>query len=158
VEAAYDCQPLHHDGPCTPQPISYDGVYELCDGVYINPHTCEPDDPVRVHEGQLSFAVYGVEGFCYQDFSDTERLDYLLSFIRIDDVGDEQSCLGIVVNDERLETALGFGPENSDHILTPNIHSYDDNLRDVIDRSIAAHEGSIFPNAKSDSQSPTKKL
>ena len=79
-------------------------------------------------------------------FTDTDRLDYLLQFIRIDDVGDEEYCKGIVVDSEKLEEKVGLGPENSDRIMRGTIHDWDDDLRDVIDRAMVAH--SFLPNVR----------
>lgn len=79
-------------------------------------------------------------------FTDTDRLNYLLQFIRIDDVGDEEYCKGIVVDNEKLEDKVRLGPEGSDQILRGTIHGWNDDLRDVIDRAMATH--SFLPNTE----------
>ena len=59
-------------------------------------------------------------------YTDTDRLNYILTFIRIEDVGDGQpGCvLGAVVRSEALEQSLGLCGD------------WADDLRDVIDRAI----------------------
>jgi hypothetical protein len=74
-----------------------------------------------------------------RNFTDTDRLNYLLQFIRIDDVGDEEYCMGIVVDHESLEEKVGLGPEGSDRIMRGTIQTWNDDLRDVIDRAMVAH-------------------
>ena len=56
--------------------------------------------------------------------TDSDRLDFLLKYLSIDDVGDDVICLGINVKGEKLADDLSF------------IKTWDDDLRDVIDRAI----------------------
>ncbi len=72
-------------------------------------------------------------------FTDTDRLNYLLQFIRIDDVGDEECCKGIVVDSESMEEKVGLGPMGDDWRMPGTIQDWDDDLRDVIDRAMVAH-------------------
>lgn len=71
--------------------------------------------------------------------TDTDRLNYLLQFICVDDVGDEEYCKGIVVSGERLEEEVGFGPMVNGR-MEPTVKDWGDDLRDVIDRAIIAHD------------------
>ena len=64
-------------------------------------------------------------------YTDTERLDFLLSEICIDDIGDEESVKGICIRYEDLENRLTCGDN-----YTSNIETWEDDLRDVIDRAI----------------------
>ena len=74
-----------------------------------------------------------------QPHPDTARLDFLLRFIRIDDVGDSDPTLkGVVIKCEEMSDAIGFGPIK-DNDADRLIKEWDDNLRTVIDRAIAAH-------------------
>ena len=41
--------------------------------------------------------------------TDTDRLNYLLKYFRIDDVGDDQYSPGIVIDHETLEDILTWG-------------------------------------------------
>jgi hypothetical protein len=72
-------------------------------------------------------------------YTDTDRLNYLLKHIFIDDVGDEETVLGVVVASERLEMELTLGPYRAEKEIVKFVHEWDDNLRDVIDRSMASH-------------------
>jgi len=59
--------------------------------------------------------------------TDTERLDFLLNYFTIDDIGDEKYVCGTVILADELETVLQTGV----HVTrVPN-------LRTVIDRAIA---------------------
>ncbi len=58
--------------------------------------------------------------------NDTERLDFILKYFRIDDVGDEDYCPGVCIREEALADVLSIGVKLD----------WDDNLRDVIDRAI----------------------
>lgn len=61
--------------------------------------------------------------------TDTERLDFILKYFCIDDVGDEEYIPGVCINEEKLADELSIG-----------IYlNWDDNLRDVIDRAIMKH-------------------
>jgi hypothetical protein len=71
-------------------------------------------------------------------FTDTDRLNYLLQFIRVDDVGDEEYCKGIVVNGDSLEEKVGYGPMVNGR-MEGTVKEWEDGLRDVIDRSMVAH-------------------
>jgi len=70
--------------------------------------------------------------------TDTDRLNYLLQFISVDDVGDEEYVMGVVVETESLEEQLTFGPLVGGKML-PNVKTWTDSIRDVIDRAILAH-------------------
>jgi len=71
-------------------------------------------------------------------FTDTDRLNYLLQFIHVDDVGDEYYCKGIVVNGDSLEEKVGFGPMVNGR-MDGTVKEWNDDLRDVIDRAMVAH-------------------
>ncbi len=61
---------------------------------------------------------------------ESHRLSFLLQFITVEDVGDDQFCPGVVVQQESMEDALTFGQGNKVMVST------DDDLRDVIDRAM----------------------
>ena len=61
---------------------------------------------------------------------DTRRLDFLLKYMVIDDVGDDEACPGVLVRSDSLEGDLCNG----------NRIGWDDNLRDVIDRATVKPE------------------
>lgn len=71
-------------------------------------------------------------------FTDTDRLNYLLKFIFIDEIGDYDSCKGITVKKEKLETELTSGPAIEGEIENL-VQEWDDDLRDVIDRSMVSY-------------------
>ena len=64
------------------------------------------------------------------DEKDTERLDFLLKYFRIDDIGEEEVAFGVGIKYEDLETALSYNE------CSPAVKAHDDNLRDIIDRAI----------------------
>ncbi len=72
-------------------------------------------------------------------FSDTDRLNYLLQFVAIDDVGDEEYCKGIVVSYEEMEEKVGLGPPDETGRMEGTIREWNDDLRDVIDRAMVLH-------------------
>jgi len=82
-------------------------------------------------------------------FSDTQRLNYLLQFILIDDVGDEYCSMGIVVRNEEMEEKVGYGPKESGGRMAGMIRTWDDDIRGVIDRAMSAHN---FATATDDGQ------
>jgi hypothetical protein len=69
--------------------------------------------------------------------TDTDRLDFLLQFLSVDDVGDETACCGVIVNHEDLEAKLGFGPMIDGRAEA--LATWREDLRSVIDKAIAAH-------------------
>lgn len=71
-------------------------------------------------------------------FTDTDRLNYLLKFIFVDDVGDYDCAKGVVVKYENMELELTSGPV-VDGCMENLVQEWDDDLRDVIDRSMIAH-------------------
>ena len=58
-------------------------------------------------------------------FTDTERLDFILEYFHIDDIGDDIPCIGVVCRYESLESAL----------QQPGI-AYGCDVRDLIDMAI----------------------
>ena len=56
--------------------------------------------------------------------TDTERLDFILKYFNIEDVGDDDFMIGVRINSEPLEDILG------------NANGWDEPLRDIIDRAI----------------------
>lgn len=73
--------------------------------------------------------------------SDTDRLNFLLRFLRIDDIGDEDFFPGVIVDQEKMEDGVGFGPPDAEGRRMSNVRGSLDDLRDVIDRAIASHSG-----------------
>ena len=63
--------------------------------------------------------------------TDTERLDFLLQYFCIDDIGDEEYCKGICISSEALEEKLSFLQDGSS-----NIELWNEDLRCVIDRTM----------------------
>ena len=74
-------------------------------------------------------------------FTDTDRLDFLLSQFRIDDVGDESYIPGIVINYEDLENLLTWGPVDH-HGKCPTLVDAGARIRDIIDKAMLAKRGS----------------
>lgn len=62
----------------------------------------------------------------------TDRLNYLVSFMAIEDVGDGEICVpGVYLQSENLEDALG-----------QQVRGWTDTIEELIDRAIAKAEGS----------------
>ena len=71
--------------------------------------------------------------------TDTERLDFLLKFISIDDVGDEHCVPGVVVRSEDLEEKLSvreYQEVKPGVMGNPIMCHFGENLRVTIDRAI----------------------
>lgn len=58
--------------------------------------------------------------------TDTERLNFILKYMCVGDVGDDEYCPGIIIDYESL----------SEDLQKYNFIEWKDNLRDVIDRAI----------------------
>ena len=56
--------------------------------------------------------------------TDTERLDFILKYFDVEDVGDDELYIGVRINSEPLEDALGFAKH------------WNESLRDIIDRTL----------------------
>ena len=69
---------------------------------------------------------------------DTERLDFLLPFLVVDDVGDDTFCPGIVVDPDAIGDAISKGIDELDYSLCGGFAG---NMRDVIDRAKQLTEG-----------------
>ena len=83
--------------------------------------------------------MYHFEIMKTKKYTDTDRLNYLLKYISIDDVGDEKTVLGVVVPSEWIEAELTLGPYRAEMEPVKLVHDWNDNLRDIIDRSMVAH-------------------
>jgi hypothetical protein len=66
--------------------------------------------------------------------NDKDRLDFILRFLSIDDIGDDVATFGIVVDHEALEDALSWG-RRSGGKSPALVYGWNDDLRDVIDRA-----------------------
>jgi hypothetical protein len=74
-------------------------------------------------------------------YTDSQRLDYLLRFLSIDDVGDDNPCSGVVVRGECLSEALtSYQAPGIDPV---HLVEFGDPLRRVIDRAIEARAGGV---------------
>lgn len=72
--------------------------------------------------------------------SDTDRLNFLLRFFSIEDVGDDTFFAGVCIDRERLEEALTIEPNADSSGRHKSICNMGDDLRAVIDRAINANE------------------
>jgi hypothetical protein len=73
-----------------------------------------------------------------KEYSDTDRLDFLLGFLSIGDVGDEDVCFSVIVDAESMEEKLGYGKADASGRMK-GLHEKGDTLRDILDKAIAAH-------------------
>lgn len=69
-----------------------------------------------------------------QRLNDTDRLEFLLRFIQVADIGDEEYIPGVVVSTEDLEDTLTYGPHTGKDRI--NQCEKDIDMRLIIDRSI----------------------
>ena len=67
--------------------------------------------------------------------TDTERLDFLLQFFEITDIGDETYVLGVLVDHDSLEERLSFGVSRES--TRPILARPGDSMRDIIDKAIS---------------------
>lgn len=70
--------------------------------------------------------------------TDTERLNFLLRYLVVDDIGDEDVVPGVCVDSEGIEEALFPGMEGEEYYLLDGWQNPD--MRRVIDKAIAAVE------------------
>ena len=89
------------------------------------------EDPRLFPDTELNVSVTS-------EITDTDRLNYLLEFFCVDDIGDKICTPGISINFESLEEKLSFGPCESGECQI--LCSFGDQLRTVIDKSIFAHK------------------
>lgn len=74
--------------------------------------------------------------------NDTDRLNFILKYFTIDDIGDEIPCPGICIKCEQLEDDLSWGADENG-IRPSNVMTWDAQMREVIDRAIISHNKSI---------------
>lgn len=72
----------------------------------------------------------------FKFLTDTDRLNFLLTYFCIDDVGDEHYCPGVVIRSEALEDVLTWGRETGTRLNQCDT----DNFRTIIDRSIRKNQ------------------
>ena len=75
--------------------------------------------------------------------ADTKRLEFLLQFFGIEDVGDEDFCPGLALDYDALMEKVGYGPPDEKERRWSNVLSRDDDLRDVIDRALQSHSENV---------------
>ena len=63
--------------------------------------------------------------------ADTARLDFLLKFLRIDNIGDDRYVPGVIVSDYELSEALTWATSGENGEPLPDL-----NLRRIIDQAI----------------------
>ena len=72
---------------------------------------------------------------------DTDRLNFLLRYFSVDDVGDEFAVPGVVIKNESLEDDLTWGtPHGPRNTRKSHFEKWDDDMRDIIDKAIKSHE------------------
>lgn len=70
--------------------------------------------------------------------TDTDRLNFLLKYFCIDDVGDEEYCPGVIIRNEDLEDVLTWGTPPGAGVRRNQCDT--DDLRRIIDISIRKQE------------------
>lgn len=79
--------------------------------------------------------------------NDTDRLNFILKYFTIDDIGDEEAVPGICINHEGLEDDLTWGVPHGElntrksHFQGPDYWKND--IRDIIDKAIESHNQSL---------------
>ena len=68
--------------------------------------------------------------------TDTQRLEFLMRFFRVEDTGDESVCPGMVVDTDAVSEAFDFGPL-ADETVTLMDGWHDPDMRRAIDKAIA---------------------
>ena len=73
--------------------------------------------------------------------TDTDRLEYLLQFLSIVDIGDDVFEPGVIVESESLEMQLTYGPQitGPSGKMRYNLLCRGMSIRDAIDRAISEH-------------------
>jgi hypothetical protein len=75
-----------------------------------------------------------------KEYSDSERLNFLLQFLSIGDAGDTDCCFGVMVDAESMEEKLSYGKADADGRMK-GLHATGDTVVAMIDKAIAAHGG-----------------
>lgn len=68
--------------------------------------------------------------------SDTQRLEFLMQFFRVEDTGDEDVCPGMIVDEDAVSNAFDYGPLAGE-VLTLVDGWENPDMRRVIDKAIA---------------------
>jgi len=68
--------------------------------------------------------------------TDTERLEFLMRFFRVDDIGDEHVCPGMIVDTYAVSAAFDFGPL-ADETVTLMGGWNNPDMRRAIDKAMA---------------------
>ena len=68
--------------------------------------------------------------------TDTERLEFLMRFFRVEDTGDEDVCPGMIVDTDAVSAAFDFGPL-ADETVTLMGGWHNPDMRRAIDKAIA---------------------
>ena len=69
--------------------------------------------------------------------TDTERLEFLTRFFRVDDTGDEDVCPGLIVDTDAVSEAFDFGPLADETVTLMGGWQFPD-MRRVIDKAMEA--------------------
>lgn len=78
-----------------------------------------------------------------ENYRDTERLDYLLQFLRIEDVGDDSVVPGVILEEDEIIKSLDRGAIlERENLLKDGFNSAD--MRKIIDQSINVQKLSDF--------------
>jgi len=73
------------------------------------------------------------------NMTDTQRLEFLMRFFRVDDCGDETVCPGMIVDTDAVSEAFDFGPLANETVTLMGGWQNPD-MRRAIDAAIAWHE------------------
>ena len=81
--------------------------------------------------------------------NDTERLEFLMRFFRVEDVGDDDVCPGMIVDADAVSNAFDCGPLADETVTSWGWHNPD--MRRAIDKAMAyAAKSALSVNDKSD--------
>lgn len=78
---------------------------------------------------------------------DTERLDFLMQFFEVSDVGDESLCVGVVVDTDAVGEAFDFGALK-DEQWSPFSGWKNPDMRRAIDKAIQFQKQNIYTDGK----------
>lgn len=70
--------------------------------------------------------------------SDTDRLNYLMQFFRVDDCGDEDVCPGVIVDQDAVSAAFDMGAISDERVTLMDGWLAPD-MRRVIDKALRFH-------------------
>jgi hypothetical protein len=96
----------------------------------------------RFNEDEMTETIASLKRKLAEARLDSERLTWLARFFRVDDVGDDAMCPGMIVDTDAVSEAFDYGPLENE-ILTGMDGWIHPDMRRVIDKAMSAPGGEV---------------